>query len=237
MKPNKILSVILNINEHPVVLQLRNRVARPLGRLLVGLGVGPTILNIIGLVTGILAAFLVGSGHFHMAALALLLSGLADVMDGTVARMRGVESAFGAYFDSVCDRYVDTAIFLGVAWYFMQQQAPLYVFLGFLGLVGTVVTSYARARAESLSMASRYVGFMNRPERVLLLLVGFIMPNTLPAIVWILAVLTNLTAAHRVLFYAAQFRAIRSAGMTIPRPVIPKLTEDEPRQMHPTLSS
>jgi len=197
---------IIHINENPTAIRIRYGLTAPIGVLLVKLHVRPTALNLLGVLTGIISAVLIGQGKLALSAIAFLISGLCDALDGVVARALKVESDFGTFFDAVCDRYVDTAILLGVAWYFMAKAMPLYVFLTFATLVGTVVTSYSRARAESLSLSSRYIGFLNRPERVILLLVSLIFPQTLLAISWLLAVLSNLTAVHRILFYTAEAR-------------------------------
>jgi len=198
------LSSLMHINENPKAVEFRNRVSAPLVGFLLKVGLRPTPLNLIGLFAGLVAALVVGTGNFPLAALILLFAGLADALDGAVARAIKAESDFGVFFDSVCDRYVDTAFLLGLSWYYMQQAATLYVFLIYLTVIGTVVTSYSRARAESLMLSSRYIGFMNRPERVILLLVGVIFPSTLPAVCWILAISTNLTAIHRIAFYSAE---------------------------------
>ena len=158
------------------MIQIKNNVSNPPGIILVKLGIHPTTINIVGLLAGLAAAFFVGFGNLFWGALTFLFSGLADALDGTVARLRREENDFGVFFDSVCDRYVDTAMFLGISWYFMQQQMPLYIFLSFMGLIGTVVTSYSSARAESLSLTSRYIGFMNRPERAILMFIGLVFP-------------------------------------------------------------
>lgn len=205
---NDLISTLAHLNENPKAIQFRDRISAPLVSFLLAIGLRPTPINFIGLFAGLLAAFVVSWGNFSLAAIILLFSGLADMLDGAVARALKVESKFGVFFDSVCDRYVDTAFLLGLSWYFMNQSAPIYVFLTFATVVGTVVTSYSRARAESLSLSSRYIGFMNRPERIILLLIGVVFPQTLPAVFWILAILTNITAIHRIVFYSENARQI-----------------------------
>ena len=200
------VSFLAHINENPKVLEFRQKISAPLVSFLIRLRVGPTLLNFVGLFAGLIAAIVVAYGDFPLAALILLFAGLADALDGAVARALKVESDFGVFFDSVIDRYVDTAFLLGLSWYFMNQQLPLYTFLMFITVIGTVVTSYSRARAESLHLSSRYIGFMNRPERIILLLIGVIFPSTLFWVCWILAIFTNITAIHRVAFYSTVAR-------------------------------
>jgi CDP-diacylglycerol--glycerol-3-phosphate 3-phosphatidyltransferase len=210
------LSKITNINENESAIQLKQRVIEPLGAVVLKLGLRPLPLNLLGLLLGLLTAFLIGFGELYFAFFVLLIAGLCDALDGFVARMLNIVSDFGVFFDSVCDRYVDTAILLGFAWYFMNQAKSLYVLLVFFTLVGTVVTSYARARAESLSLSSRYIGFMNRPERVIFLLAGLLFPQILFAIIWFLAITSNLTAIHRVLFYSREaFLRARQKSLNI----------------------
>lgn len=198
-----LLVALININENPTAVRARYTATAPLGTFLVKLGIRPTALNFVGLFTGLLSAVWIGRGEFSLAAIAFLFAGLADSLDGVVARALKVESDFGTFLDSVLDRYVDTAVLLGLAWYFMSRDMPLYVLLTFATVVGTVVTSYSRARAQSLALSSRYIGFMNRPERTMLLIVGLFFPSTLLVISWVLAVLSNLTAIHRIIFFSA----------------------------------
>ena len=171
---------------------------------MVKMGIRPTALNFVGLFSGLLSAIWISRGELFLAAFALLIAGLADSLDGVVARTLGSESDFGTFIDSVFDRYVDTAVLLGLAWYFMSRDMPVYVFLAFATVIGTVVTSYSRARAQSLGLSSRYAGPLIGPERMtLLLIVGLLIPSTLLAISWVLAVLSNFTAIRRIIFFGS----------------------------------
>ncbi len=210
----KLIMSIVNINENPAAIRLRYAATAPIGSFLVWLGVYPTHLNLLGLISGLTAGVLIGTKNLPWAAGLFLVSLLCDGLDGVVARARGLESVFGVFFDSVCDRYVDTAVLLGIAWYFMAHEQPLYVLVTFSTVIGTVATSYARARAESLSLSSRYVGFLNRPERVILLFIGLLIPQTLLVISWLLAVLSNVTAIHRIVFYIRDAQRIAT-----PKPI------------------
>ena len=174
---------------------------------MVKMGIRPTALNFVGLFAGLLSAMWISRGELFLAAVALFVAGLADSLDGVVARTLKAESDFGTFFDSVLDRYVDTAVLLGLAWYFMSREMPLYVFLTFSTVVGTVVTSYSRARAQSLGLSPRNVGPIIGPERMtLLLIVGLFIPSTLLAISWVLAVLSNFTAIRRIIFFGADIQ-------------------------------
>ena len=201
-----ILTAIGYINEAKAIARVRLRVSAPLANILIRLGVSPTHLNVVGLITGILAAFFVARGWLRAAAVFVLFSGLADAMDGVVARARGLDSPFGEFVDSVCDRYVDSSLLLGIAWYFMVTEDEMYVFLAFCSVVGVVVTSYSRARAQSLNLEPGYTGFLGRPERLTLLLISLTYPPSLHVLMWTFAILSNITAVHRIIAYAASTR-------------------------------
>lgn len=204
-----LLSSIGHLNENSSLIAAKDWIIAPIGVTLIRFGVSPTILNLVGLIIGLLSAVVIGAGYLKWGFICLLAAGVADLLDGFVARKLGISSILGVFIDSVFDRYVDTAVLLGLAWYFMKLDKPVNVLLMFVAVVGTVVTSYSRARAESLSLSSRYVGFMNRPERIVLVLIGLLFPASLSAISWILAVMSNFTAVHRIVFYVrdAQSRA------------------------------
>jgi phosphatidylinositol phosphate synthase len=210
--------MVANLNENPTAIRLRYAATKPLAALLLRLKVRPTQLNLLGLIAGLVAAVVIAQGNFGLALLIFSISALSDGLDGVVARTLGVQSSFGTFFDSVCDRYVDTAVLLSIAWYFWEQTMPLNALLIFTAIVGTTVTSYSRARAESLSLSSRYIGFLNRPERVLLVIVGLAFPVTLGVISWILAIMSNLTAVHRVVFYSLQALGLERTEADTPNP-------------------
>src|SRR5215471_6172339 len=133
--------------------------------LLASLYVHPNILTIIGMVINIFAMVLFAKGVFIWAALVILFAGIFDIVDGEVARRTKRVTKFGAFFDSVIDRYSDVLLLLGlIAWYARIHRIQ-YVWLTGLCLIGSVLTSYTRARAESLIPACK-VGFLERPERI-----------------------------------------------------------------------
>ena len=135
----------------------------------------------------------------------MIASSLCDVLDGPIARYQGVASTFGAFFDSVCDRYVDFAIFGGVAWYFFTRGEMLPAFLALLTIVGSFTTSYAKARAEAIIKKVRNIGIMGRPIRLVFVGIGLLFPGILMPILWLLAILTNLTSMQRIYYYAGEF--------------------------------
>lgn len=210
---NKILKPLVfigTLNENPLILEKYLQIVDIPARWLVLLGIGPTLINFIGLICGVVGAILIAFGVFFPAFVLILIAGFADALDGAVARRRGVESDFGSFLDSVFDRYVDISILLGILWYFALSDERLPALLASLALLGTVVTSYVKAKAESLGIPRRSVGIMNRPERIFVYLIGLLFPGSLPFLLWPLSVLANLTGIHRIVFYARNLSAANS---------------------------
>jgi CDP-diacylglycerol--glycerol-3-phosphate 3-phosphatidyltransferase len=160
--------------------------------------VNPNILTFIGVLISIWAAWEFGYGAFRQAGFVIILAGLFDMLDGEVARVTRSTSDFGAFFDSVIDRYSDVIILQGLMVYYARKQMLGYVVLVGIVFMGAVLTSYSRARAESL-IPSCKVGFMERPERIVLLIIGAL-SNRMEAVLWILAVLGNWTVFDRIYY-------------------------------------
>lgn len=166
----------------------------------------PNALTFIGLLINVGCAFLYGYGKFFEAGLAMIVANLFDILDGRVARLRGRVTRFGAFFDSNIDRYSDIVVFVGIMVYYAVSNVTLLVALTGIALVGSVMVSYSRARAESLDIACK-VGFLERPERVVLLIIGSLTeigPTSspflykMPQVLWVLAVLSHWTVVHRI---------------------------------------
>jgi CDP-diacylglycerol--glycerol-3-phosphate 3-phosphatidyltransferase len=198
----------------------------PVERTLVRVGVAPNALTFIGLLVSCGAGAFVSHGYFDVGGWLYLIVGIIDIFDGRVARATGRVSRSGAFYDSVVDRYSECAIFVGLIIYYHQSWV-MYVILG--ALVGSLMVSYTRARAEALGMADASVGLMQRPERVLLLGVAmasspfvaaaFERPRHPDFVVTVAAVLflalsANLTAISR---FWAVFRHLRAQDPP-PRP-------------------
>lgn len=181
--------------------------------LVVGLArleLNPNFLTLFGLLVNLAAAGLFGFGYFFYAGFVLFFAGAFDILDGALARRTQRVTKFGAFFDSVLDRYSDLVVFIGIMIYYAREtphHSTLYVALTGIALTGSVMTSYTRARAESL-MPECKVGFLERPERMVLLIIGcftevpWVQNNyflhKLPAVLWVLAVLSHWTVAHRM---------------------------------------
>jgi len=164
--------------------------------LLAALRVNPNVLTLIGLFINIFAMVLFAKGMFTWAGLVVLFAGIFDMVDGEVARRTGRVTRFGAFFDSVIDRYSDMVLFLGLVIWYAKLDRILYAGLVVISLIGSIMTSYTRARAESLIPACK-VGFLERPERIVLLIIGSL-TNRMGAAMWVMAILTNWTVSQRI---------------------------------------
>ena len=139
--------------------------------LLSALMIHPNYLTLIGLAINIGAAVLFAKGVFFWGGLVVIFAGIFDIVDGEVARRTKRVTKFGAFFDSVIDRYSDVVLLLGLVIWYAKLNSMFYVGLTGLVLIGSLMTSYTRARAESL-IPSCKVGFLERPERIVLLIIG-----------------------------------------------------------------
>jgi|SRR6185503_327757 CDP-diacylglycerol--glycerol-3-phosphate 3-phosphatidyltransferase len=172
-------------------------------RLLALARINPNFLTFLGLVVNIGAAFLFGYANvdnqakmFRYAGLVIIGSGFFDLVDGRVARASNRVSRFGAFFDSVVDRYSDATQFLGLLVYYARGDRFLYVVLAAVVMISTIMVSYTRARAESLIDTCK-VGFMERPERLVLVIIGALF-NRMAPVLWIIGVLSTITVVHRI---------------------------------------
>jgi CDP-diacylglycerol--glycerol-3-phosphate 3-phosphatidyltransferase len=166
---------------------------RPLSLRLYNRGIKAAHLTAGGLLFSALAALAYGAGRFIPGGILLLLAGAGDALDGTVARTSGEVTPFGSFIDSVVDRYSELLVFGGLAVYY-RNTPTLYLVL--FSLAGSLMVSYTRAKSEAVDGQCE-VGIMERPERIILLIVASLF-NFMVAALWILAVLTNMTALHRV---------------------------------------
>jgi CDP-diacylglycerol--glycerol-3-phosphate 3-phosphatidyltransferase len=167
-------------------------------RILSALRINPNFLTLLGFIINIFAAYCLAYGQFLLAAAVIFLAGAFDMLDGAVARITHTASPFGAFFDSVIDRYSDMTLYLGLIIYFGRADRMEYVVLVGICIMGSMMTSYARARAESLVETCK-VGFLERPERVVLLIIGTIF-NRVEHVLWVIAILSNWTVISRIFF-------------------------------------
>ena len=160
-------------------------------------GIDPNILTFIGFVINVCAAYLFAYGYFRWAGVTIFLAAIFDLTDGPVARLTKRVTPFGGFFDSVLDRYSDLILLIGLLIYYGRINRFWYVTLVAGAMIGSVMTSYTRARAENLIRSCK-VGFLERPERIVLILIGAFLDRMAP-VLWVIVVFSNITVLHRVL--------------------------------------
>jgi CDP-diacylglycerol--glycerol-3-phosphate 3-phosphatidyltransferase len=175
-------------------------------RLLALSRINPNALTVMGLVVNTYAAFLFGYANgdnqrrmFFYAGLVVIGSGFFDLVDGRVARASNQVTRFGGFFDSVVDRYSDASLFFGLLVFYSRGNRFFYVVLTALVMISAIMVSYTRARAESIIGTCR-VGFMERPERLVLLIIGALFKNAMAPVLWVIAVLSTITVVHRIIY-------------------------------------
>ncbi len=176
----------------------------PLGAFFNSLGLMPNTMTILGLLGNTIGAVLLSQGKMLPGGLIILAMGPVDALDGTMARLRGEATKFGAFVDSVTDRYSELVIFGGLLYYFLQRGDWLSIGLVYAAAAGSVLVSYVRARGQSLGYDTK-VGLLTRMERYLVLAPSLIIGRPIWAL-WIIAILANLTALQRILDVRRQAR-------------------------------
>lgn len=161
------------------------------------IGVHPNTLTLIGCLLQVSVGIVVALGAPRWGGILLAVTSVFDAFDGALARQRGQTTKFGAFLDSTLDRVSEAAVLMGLAWYFMQQPGYVEEMLAYVALVGSLMVSYTRARAEGLGYTCKE-GLFTRVERTLLIVLGLISGWVRPMI-WILAIGSVLTALYRML--------------------------------------
>ena len=168
--------------------------------------ISPNVLTFIGLLINTVAAIFFGLANSHnyvrfflYAGLVIIGAGIFDMVDGRVARQTDQVTVFGAFFDSVIDRYSDVVLFFGLLVFYARGNRFFYVVLAGFVMVTSLMVSYTRARSEAL-IGSCKVGFMERPERVVLIILGALFERwgAMAPALWVLAVLSTITVIHRI---------------------------------------
>lgn len=172
------------------------------------LGVTPNQLTFIGLVLQSAVAVVIATGNLRLAGILLVFCSIFDAFDGTLARMTGQASRFGAFFDATIDRYAEAIVLFGLLIYYSgQPETTTQTLLIYAAIVGSLLVSYTRAKAESLNIPCKE-GLLTRAERVALLVLGLLLadwkplaalPDALTIVLWLLAILSNFTAIQRIL--------------------------------------
>jgi CDP-diacylglycerol--glycerol-3-phosphate 3-phosphatidyltransferase len=173
--------------------------------------VHPNVLTFIGLVINVWAAFLFGRGRFVSGGIVVIAAGLFDMVDGRVARETNQVTRFGGFFDSVLDRYSDLGLLIGLLVYYASINRYFYVVLTAVVMTGSVMISYTRARAENTIPRCK-VGFLERPERVVLIIIGALF-NRMAPVLWVMAVLSNITVLSRMIYTWQETKGLEDAQL------------------------
>lgn len=188
-----------------------NRIIRLIVRGLALSKINPNVLTFLGLLINVAAAAYLAVGRFRTAGLVIIFAGLFDMVDGRVARATNQVTRFGGFFDSVLDRYSDLALLVGLLVYYGTINRPAYVVLTAVVMTASVMISYARSRAENIIPTCK-VGFMERPERVVLFIIGALFDRMAP-VLWVIAVVGNLTVIHRMIFTYQESKHLEDAQL------------------------
>ncbi|NLG67647.1 MAG: CDP-alcohol phosphatidyltransferase family protein [Actinobacteria bacterium] len=186
-------------------IQLRKALG-PLTRGLAKLKITPNQITVVGTLLNLVAAVLVIVDQLIAAGIVFIIAGCFDMLDGALARYSGRVTPFGAFLDSTLDRVAEGAILAAIAYRFAEQGRSVDASLVVVALLGSLLVSYTRARAEALGLECK-VGIMSRPERVVLITIGLFFSALLPYVVYVLVALTAVTVAQRVLH---TFKALRA---------------------------
>jgi CDP-diacylglycerol--glycerol-3-phosphate 3-phosphatidyltransferase len=199
--------------------------------------ISPNVLTFIGLLINTAAAVLFGFANQHnyvrlflYAALVIIGAGIFDMVDGRVARQTQQVTVFGAFFDSVIDRYSDVVLFFGLLVFYARGNRLFYVFLAAFVMITSLMVSYTRARAEAL-IGSCKVGFMERPERIVLIILGALFErwDVMAPVLWVLAVISTITVVHRIRHTYMQTRSLSPVRQAQVQPIVVREPEAQTR--------
>jgi CDP-diacylglycerol--glycerol-3-phosphate 3-phosphatidyltransferase len=174
----------------------------PVATFLNRIGLHPNTVTILGLAGNAAGAVVIALGHVTLGGIIVLLFAPLDVLDGTMARLRGEVTTLGAFVDSVTDRYSELMLLGGLSFYFLQHNDPVATMVTYVAACGAVLVSYIKARAEALGYSAK-IGFLSRLERYIVLIPCLII-NVPVIAVWILAVFGNFTALQRIYYVRKQ---------------------------------
>lgn len=176
------------------------------GSLLVKTKITPNQITFLGLIVNCAVAYLIADGHLSYLNMGILIwvAGFFDALDGSVARITGRTTVFGNFWDSVLDRYSDSVIYFGLMLYFLKLDKISYVVLIVVSLIGSLIVSYSRAKAESLNQECR-IGLMTRPVRIIILGASFWVNQVFLGLL-IIAILSHLTVVQRVIYVYRKIR-------------------------------
>jgi len=188
-----------------------NKVIVQIVRVLALSRISPNWLTFIGLLINIGAAVLLAFGRFQAAGWVIVGAGIFDMVDGRVARETNRVTKFGGFFDSVLDRYSDLFLLMGLLVYYASINRNFYVVLTAIVMTASVMISYTRSRSEN-TIPSCKVGFLERPERIVLLILGCLFDRMAP-VLWVIAVLGNITVLHRMVHTYEESKRLEDAQL------------------------
>ena len=210
--------------------QRARELVRPLVKTLDALGLSPLAVSIIGLAISLVSGWIVAQVSLLLGALVFLIGSAADMLDGELARLQGTVSRRGAFLDSCFDRLGEAGLFAGLTWYYMDHQRgewQLAVLMILLTAIGSLTTSYVRARAEGVGETC-FVGLLQRPERVVLLVLGMIFGRVVLTLVLVfLAAATLATTIQRIVHVAAKLPGADPAQEVEPQPLAEPVVPDD----------
>jgi len=175
----------------------------------VRLRIHPNTLTFIGVLINVAAAWALALGKFVTAGVIMVIANIFDFIDGKVAHESQAVSAFGGFWDSVIDRFSDISLFIGLIYLYSDLRRTDYVMVTALAMMFAIMTSYTRARAESIIKKCK-VGFMERPERIVLFMIGAF-TNRMAAVMWVILVLSIFTVADRIILTYRELRETHEA--------------------------
>src|SRR5688572_9278204 len=177
----------------------------------VRLRIHPNVLTFVGVVINVAAAWALALGKFVTAGVIMVIANLFDFIDGKVALELQAVSEFGGFWDSVIDRFSDISLFIGLIFLYSHLHRTDYVMITALAMMFAIMTSYARARAESIIKKCK-VGFMERPERIVLFMIGAF-TNRMAAVMWVILILSIFTVADRIILTYRELQAGRGEAV------------------------
>jgi len=178
----------------------------------VALRIHPNTLTFVGVLINVAAAGALAQGRFVIAGVIMVVANIFDYIDGKVALELNAVSAFGGFWDSVIDRFSDLSLFIGLIYLYSSLHRTDYVVITALAMMFAIMTSYTRARAESL-IAKCKVGFMERPERIVLFMIGAF-TNRMAGVLWVILILSVFTVADRIIFTYRELREPQEPAIT-----------------------
>jgi CDP-diacylglycerol--glycerol-3-phosphate 3-phosphatidyltransferase len=171
-------------------------ILEPVAGLIGRTGVSPNVVTLVGASLNLGVAWVLAQGYMRIGGLLVALAALFDGLDGTLARLTGRRSRFGAFLDSTMDRFSEAILYLGLLFFYAQSGAGREVILIYATIVGSLMVSYTRARAEGLGLDCK-VGLLTRLERAVVLIIALVLDQVTIGL-WVLAILTNFTALQRM---------------------------------------